>query len=164
MAKLIGYLREENAGHAELLRSVRYDPSGEEIPLCMKLPFMAMEILSCECQIINDLLFFGSGENQPLLPELLSFLDQPQHYHLASYFSRVLCAITKRVSSSNHKYNAYFSDKIFGYQDGESDRNRSSLYKAIMHLYSLTTIEYITKWLLISSKVKVREDMDGEIF
>jgi hypothetical protein len=68
-------LKSENKSHAELLKSTVYDPSGEEVPLCLKLPFAAMEILSCECEIINSLLFEGSGDAAPLLPELLSFLD-----------------------------------------------------------------------------------------
>jgi hypothetical protein len=102
---------------------------------------MAMEILSCECQTINELLFLGSStDSPPLLPELLSFLDQPQHYQLASYFSRVICAITKRVSSASHKFNPFFSDWIFGNQSGQLEIKNSSLYKSINHLYSLTTI------------------------
>jgi hypothetical protein len=60
-----------------LLKDVKYDPSGEAISIYLKLPFMAMEILSCECQIINELLFHGAEGREPLLPELLSFLDNP---------------------------------------------------------------------------------------
>lgn len=44
----------------------------------------------------------------------MGFLDQPPHYHLASYFSKVICAITKRVSSISHKYNPKYAECIFG--------------------------------------------------
>jgi hypothetical protein len=60
LATLIEFLKEENPEHAELLKKCQYDPSGENIPLYLKLPFMAMEILCCECHHINDLLFSGS--------------------------------------------------------------------------------------------------------
>lgn len=137
---LIGYLKSENKEHAELLKEAKFDPTGAEVPIYLKLPFMAMEILSCECQLINELLFQGADNQGPLLSELLSFLDNPQHYHLASYFSRVICAITKRVSSANHKFNPYFSNWIFGSHNGEPSITDSILYKSINHLYSLTTI------------------------
>ena len=47
VATLIEFLKQENQEHAEELRAGKYDPSGETIPLYMKLPFMAMEILCC---------------------------------------------------------------------------------------------------------------------
>ena len=76
---------------------------------------MAMEILCCECQIINELLFCGDGEGSPpLLPKLLSFLDHKPHYHLACYFSKVICTITKRISSTGKKYNTFFTTQVFG--------------------------------------------------
>lgn len=78
---------------------------------------MAMEIMSCECQAINELLFQTHSDHPPLLLKLLSFLDSPEHYHLASYFSRVICAVTKRVSSPSHKFNAYFAELVFGKEE-----------------------------------------------
>jgi hypothetical protein len=47
LVTLIEFLKEENAEHAEQLKAEPYDPSGQTIPLCLKLPFMAMEILCC---------------------------------------------------------------------------------------------------------------------
>jgi hypothetical protein len=115
-----------------------------------------MEIFSCECGLINDLLFGGSPPDhpQPLLPQLLSFLDGPPHYHLACYFGRVMTAITKRVSSVSHKYNGVFAEWVLG--------EGGALYRSSRHLYSLSTLDYVTKWLLLSSRRSIETEVDGE--
>lgn len=63
-----------------------------------------------------------------------------------------MSAITKRVSSSTHKYNPIFSRWIFGANQEEDSVRDSALFKSIRHLYSLSTLDYVSKWLLVSSK------------
>jgi hypothetical protein len=73
-------------------------------------------------------------------------------------------AITKRVCSATHKYNPILSNYVFGNQNGTVSIEKSCLYKAVNHLYSLSMIDCIIRWLSISTKVKIKEEIDGEIF
>ncbi len=75
-----------------------------------------------------------------------------------------MSAITKRVFSATHKYNPVLSNYVFGNQNGIISIEKSCLYKAVNHLYSLSMIDCICRWLSISTKIKIKEEIDGEIF
>jgi hypothetical protein len=65
-----------------------------------------------------------------------------------------MTAITKRVSSVSHKYNGVFAEWVLG--------EGGALYRSSRHLYSLSTLDYVTKWLLLSSRRSIETEVDGE--
>lgn len=74
----------------------------------------------------------------------------------------MISAITKRVTSTSHKYNPLLARWVFGEREEELSES-SCLYKSIKHLYSLSTIEYVSKWLLLSSKEVEAVESDGKV-
>ena len=109
-----------------------------------RLPFMATEILCCECHHLTEMIF--QTETSDLAPalfcELLSFLDCEEHYLLAGYFSKVMINLTKRVFSPTHKHNLTLCRQVF---------ERGMLLKSCNHMYSGSTNEYVIKWLTLKA-------------
>lgn len=62
------------------------------------------------------------------------------------------CAVTKRFTSPSHKYNPLLVRWILGEEETEERWREGALFKAIPHLYSLSTIDYILKWLTLNTK------------
>ena len=82
---------------------------------------------------------------------------------MACYFSKVISAITKRGSSTSHKFNIFFGQCVFGESEEEQSVQKSCLFKSINHFYSLSTHDYIMKWLLMSTKEVKVEGGEGSV-
>jgi hypothetical protein len=62
------------------------------------------DILCLELKDFSESLFTG----EPLIKELLSFLEGEGNYILASYFSKVMNSLLKRMHKPGVKYNEEF--------------------------------------------------------